>query len=163
MKRGDPKRMTLYGQSAGAGCVVMYAYANPEDPIVGGFIISSSGTPTTNPTNSSNFHTVAELAGCGNLNATAELACMQSVDALVLQQKVGQANPSPFRGLFRPIADNITTFTNLTERLEKGLVAKKVSLILPKPLPLSGRRHGCFAEGTVSVCEADSEYDGGWC
>src|SRR3569833_3425869 len=118
MKRGDPKRMTLYGQSAGAGCVVMYAYANPEDPIVGGFIISSSGTPTTNPTNSSNFHTVAELAGCGNLNATAELTCMQSVDSQVLHQKVGQAYPSPFRNHNQPNAVNITTFTILTERLE---------------------------------------------
>jgi hypothetical protein len=28
------------------------------------------------------------------------------------------------RGLFRPLADNITAFTNITDRLEKGLVAK---------------------------------------
>ena len=53
---------------------------------------------------------------------------MQQVDPLLLQHAVDAINPDPNRGLFRPIADNITTFTNLTERLERGLIAKLVSL-----------------------------------
>src|SRR5690348_5269064 len=132
--------MILYGQSAGAGIVLMYSYANPQRPIVRGFIASSSGTPVTNPTNSSNFHNVAQIAGCANLTATAELACMQKVDAVVLQQKVNQINTDPWRGLFRPIADNVTTFTNLTERLEKGLVAK---LVRPVSLSPAGSTVAC--------------------
>ena len=120
--------MILYGQSAGAGIVLMYSYANPRNPIVRGFIATSSGTPLTNPTSSSNFHNVAQTAGCANLTDAAELACMQSLDALVLQDKVNEANTDPNRGLFRPIADNVTTFTNLTDRLERGLVAKLVCL-----------------------------------
>jgi hypothetical protein len=120
--------MILYGQSAGSGIVLMYSYANPQKPIVRGFIGTSSGTPLTNPTNSSNFHTVAQKTGCANLTATAELACMQNVDAQVLQRTVDEVNSDPQRGLFRPIADNVTCFTNLTERLDKGLVAKLVSL-----------------------------------
>lgn len=119
--------MVLYGQSAGANMVLMYSYANPLDPIVRGFIASSSGTPNTNPASSSNFHNVAQTAGCANLNATAELACMQHVDGLLLKQKVAEANPDPNRGLFRPIVDNITAFANLTDRLVKGQVAKLVS------------------------------------
>lgn len=118
--------MVLYGQSAGAGIVLMYSYANIHNPIVRGFIASSSGTPITNPTSSSNFHNVAQNAGCANLTNAVELACMQRLDALVLQEKVNEANTDPNRGLFRPIADNVTTFTNLTDRLEKGLVAKLV-------------------------------------
>ncbi|KAK4120629.1 alpha/beta-hydrolase [Parathielavia appendiculata] len=109
---GDPNRMILYGQSAGATAVLTQAYAYPEKPIVRGFIASSL------------FHDMAQTAGCTNLTATAELECMQGIDALVLQQKVTQASPDPNRGLFRPIADNITVFANTTERLEKGMVAK---------------------------------------
>jgi len=119
--------MVLYGQSAGANAVMAYAYANPETPIVKGLIISSSSTPATNPTSSTLFHDLAQTAGCAGLDAAAELACMQQVDALVLQQKVHEANPDPFRGLFRPIADNITVFANVTTRLEQGLIADVVS------------------------------------
>ncbi|KAK5659085.1 hypothetical protein OQA88_1174 [Cercophora sp. LCS_1] len=122
--KGDPRRMVLYGQSAGAVAALTYGYAYPQQPIVGGIIASSSGTSATYPTNSSNFHNVAQVAGCANLTATEELACMQNIDALELQQKVVAANPDPTRGLFRPLADNITVFANMTDRLEKGLVAK---------------------------------------
>jgi hypothetical protein len=123
--------MILYGQSSGNNMVLMYSYAHPKNPIVSGFIGTSGGTPLTNPTTSPNFHNVAQVAGCANLTATAELTCMQNVDALALQQAVDTINTDPNRGLFRPIADNITTFTNLTERIEKGLVAKWVSRIVP--------------------------------
>ena len=140
--------MVLYGQSAGANAVLTYAYPYTEKPIVGDFIVSTSGTPASTPTSSSNFHNVAQTAGCANLTATAELACMQNVDALVLQQKVDEANTDPFRGLFRPIADNVTVFANLTDRLEKGLVAKEVSSL---PLALS------TVYWLQRNCEADSE------
>jgi carboxylesterase type B len=128
--------MILYGQSAGAQEVGMYTYANPTDPIVAGFIIASSGPAVTNPANSSNFNKVAQMAGCANLTAAAELTCMQGVNALVLQQKVDEANTDPFRGLFRPIIDNITAFANITDRLDKGLVAKQVSVAPSWPTPL---------------------------
>jgi cholinesterase len=122
--RGDPDRMILYGQSSGNAMVLMYSYANPTDPIVRGFIGTSGGTPNSNPTTSPHFHNAAQVAGCANLTATEELACMQQVDATALQQAVDAINPDPNRGLFRPIADNVTAFTNLTDRLEKGLIAK---------------------------------------
>ncbi|KAK4224257.1 acetylcholinesterase [Podospora fimiseda] len=121
---GDPNRMILYGQSSGNDMILRYSYAHPKNPIVKGFIGTSGGTPVINPTSSPNFHNAAQVVGCANLTATEELICMQNVDPSLLQNAVDVINPDPNRGLFRPIADNITTFTNLTERLEKGLVAK---------------------------------------
>ena len=114
--------------------VQRYSYAYPDNSLVRGFIGESGGTPVTNPTSSPNFHNAAQIVGCANLTDTAELACMQQVDPLVLRDAVDAINPDPNRGLFRPIADNITTFTNLTERLEKGLIAKLASLA---PCPIS--------------------------
>lgn len=50
---------------------------------------------------------------------------MQGLPPSTIQSLVNQANTDPFRGLFRPIADNLTIFPNLTERLfDRGLVAK---------------------------------------
>jgi hypothetical protein len=122
--------MVLYGQSAGAGAVFSYAYSYPSDPIVSGFIASSGGASTNNPTDTNQgFHTMAEKVGCGNLTDDAELTCMQRVDPLVLRGAVVDSRTS-----FRPIVDNITMFANLTDRLEKGLVAKKVRL---SPVPFS--------------------------
>lgn len=113
--------MILYGQSAGAGAVFSYAYSYPTDPIVSGFVASSGGASTNNPADlNPNFQSVAGILGCGNLTAAAELACMQKVDAEVLRDAVVENKMA-----FRPIVDDVTMFTNLTERLEKGLVAKK--------------------------------------
>lgn len=118
---GDPERMVLYGQSAGAGAVFSYAYSYPSDPIVSGFIASSGGASTSNPTDTNPaFHSMAQDVGCANLTGAAELACMQRVDPLVLRGAVVSAGAS-----FRPIVDNVTMFANLTDRLEKGLVAKQ--------------------------------------
>ncbi|KAL2192881.1 Alpha/Beta hydrolase protein [Corynascus similis CBS 632.67] len=121
---GDPDRMVLYGQSAGANAVLTYGYAYPHDPIVNGLIASSGGASATNPTSSSSFHNLAQIVGCANLTTTAELACMQEVDPLVLQKKIEGTEGPAFRGSFGPIADNVTVFANLTDRLEKGLVPK---------------------------------------
>lgn len=118
--------MVLYGQSAGSSAALTYLYAYPQEPIVGGVIASSAGTSATYPTNSSSFYNVAQVAGCANLTETEELACMQNLDAVELQQITIEANAEPIRASFRPIADGITAFANMTERLEKGLVAKLV-------------------------------------
>lgn len=114
--------MVLYGQSAGGGAVLNYLYANGADPIATGFIAASAGVSAINSNDPNpNFNKVAQLVGCANLTAAEELDCMRGVDAVKLRDAVVSSNNG-----FRPIVDGVTQFANLTDRLEKGLVAKKV-------------------------------------
>ncbi|KAI1847473.1 hypothetical protein JX265_012313 [Neoarthrinium moseri] len=123
---GDPERMALWGQSAGAWSVNYYGYAYPEDPIVAGLIADSGGSAvfTTDPTYS-NFTSVATAAGCGGLDAAAELSCMQGVDALTIQALYSNTSGVSFG----PSADNTTVFLNNTERALTGLVAQIPAII----------------------------------
>lgn len=126
--------MVLYGQSAGGGAVLSYLYSYPTDPIVTGFIAASAGTSAINPNDTNPaFSSVAQDVGCANLKAAAELACMQQVDAVKLRDAVVASGKG-----FRPIVDDVTQFVNLTERLEKGLVADRV-ILARAPLSLSSR------------------------
>jgi carboxylesterase type B len=122
---GDPQKMTLWGQSAGAGSVGMYGYAYPKDLIVKG-LISDSGAPAMLAKvygNHSSFDTLADKVGCRGLEGKKQLTCMQKVDASKLQ-KVYSETPTIS---FTPIGDNITAFSNITDRLARGLVTRVVS------------------------------------
>ncbi|KAK8072738.1 hypothetical protein PG996_006086 [Apiospora saccharicola] len=124
---GDPERMVIWGQSAGAGLVTSYVYANGEDPIITGAIANSGsvgiGPSGDDESDIDKFSQLAEIAGCGGgLEPEEELACMQEIPALRLQailQSRREDVPT-----FRPVVDNATVFSNYTERLEQGLVAK---------------------------------------
>jgi carboxylesterase type B len=121
--------MVLWGQSAGANAVVTYSYANPDDPIVSGLIADSgsAAAPGSVSTNTTSFSVMAASLGCGNLTATAELSCMQKIDALAIRKYVGNNSGGAFRNsLGGMVADNITVFVNNTERLLQGRIAKVV-------------------------------------
>jgi carboxylesterase type B len=84
---GDPDRISLWGQSAGGASVAYYPYAFADEPIVAG-LISDSGAAgilaKSDPTHS-NSTALAGLVGCGNLNASAELACVRGVKSTTLE------------------------------------------------------------------------------
>lgn len=126
---GDPERMVLWGQSAGAGSSSVYGYAYPDDPIVTGLIADSGAAGLagqSDPDDHTAFDTLAELVGCsesGSEDGQAQLACMQEVDAETLAQFVSNTSSISFN----PVADNVTAFGNLTDRISRGLVAKIVS------------------------------------
>ncbi|KAH7395017.1 Carboxylesterase [Phaeosphaeria sp. MPI-PUGE-AT-0046c] len=124
---GDPENMIIWGQSAGAGVVGSYIYANGQDPIVSGAIAMSGAVNNPPPDNSSKFTTLAGAAGCGSLSAEDELSCMQNVPALRLQDLV-QGTTLPGTNTTAPrfgaVIDNITVFANNTDRLAKNLTAK---------------------------------------
>jgi carboxylesterase type B len=118
---GDPSRISLWGQSAGAMSVDYYNFAYPTDPIVSGLIMDS-GTAllpsgTYDPTHS-NFTFVAGQFGCGKLSADAELSCMRNVSSVAIEsflKSYGDNGTQPSVS-FNPVIDNRTKFANYTAR-----------------------------------------------
>ncbi|KAK5135196.1 hypothetical protein LTR08_005583 [Meristemomyces frigidus] len=132
---GDPARMVLWGQSAGAFSVDFYNYAYPTDPIVTGLIMDS-GTALTggyvDPMHS-NFTFVADHVGCSGLASkpTQQLACMRNVSATTIENFYAtyqESGAAP--GIsFSPTVDGIVVFSNYTERAFAGLQAKIPAIV----------------------------------
>ena len=124
---GDPERMVLQGESAGAGAVDMWAYAYKDDPIVKGLIAQSGAVSgaTTGGEPGSGWYNVSKELGCGDQAAgEATIACMRgkSVDELL-------SATAGFGGIgggasFYPQADGIVVFSDYGERGESGNFAR---------------------------------------
>lgn len=125
---GDPARIALWGQSAGAGSVTAYSYGYPEDPIVAALIADSSapGIIDNDDYAHTNFTFLASLVGCDGLSSTEELSCMRNVSARKLQTALSTYSGSPSIS-FKPAIDNKTAFANWTQRAVEGKIAKIVS------------------------------------
>ena len=113
---GDPKQITILGQSAGGSAVDIYAYAYQEDPIVAG-IISHSGTalsfvPSTLDYAQSRFLELANGLGCTGGDV---VACMRSKDWHDIENATSKLKPAPTTALyspvFQPVVDNKTVFS----------------------------------------------------
>jgi len=125
---GDPDRITLWGQSAGGASVANYPYAFADDPIVKGLIADSGATgiiAKSDPTHS-NFTALAGLVGCSNMSAVNELDCVRRVNASTLENALSNyvINKRTPTIAFTPTDDNITVFTNYTDRLIHGHLAQ---------------------------------------
>lgn len=86
----------------------------------------SNSAPTGDLGNS--FTILASHLGCGNLSATDELACMKGVDFQRIEEflKSYQDSGTIPSISFTPIADNVTVFSNYTERYLQGNFSKVV-------------------------------------
>jgi carboxylesterase type B len=89
---GDPNRITLWGQSAGAFAADAYLFAHDENPLIQGSI-SSSGTTYlaygTQDFDGLNFTFVAKAMGCDYCDAEKELECMRRVPMARIENFVG--------------------------------------------------------------------------
>ncbi|KAK1777141.1 Alpha/Beta hydrolase protein [Copromyces sp. CBS 386.78] len=137
---GDPSRITLWGQSAGAVSVGYWQYAYPTNPIVNAFIMDS-GTELTPLARSFDvaqlgFTRIADQVGCGNLTAAEELACMRScnVSAEAISKALQATNAAAGMDIskyvfFTPVVDNVMVFPDYTARSVAGDVAKLPTII----------------------------------
>ncbi|KAL8380830.1 hypothetical protein RB595_005225 [Gaeumannomyces hyphopodioides] len=116
---GDPKRIVLWGQSAGAASVSYYQYAYNEDPIAIGFI-KNSGSPfipilASDPTHST-FSSLAAGFGCAKED---EVDCLRKVPFRELQEYRDKTQLS-----FKVVVDEKTVFSDYAERTLSGKVAQ---------------------------------------
>ncbi|KAF5569525.1 triacylglycerol lipase V precursor [Fusarium phyllophilum] len=126
---GDPDRITLWGESAGAYATDGYLFAWPRDPIVKG-VIADSGNALAiegslgDARNHSTFSITAKHLGCGDLSPQKELQCMRGVPEHelkeYLQAELGQGGAADDGLGFSLIPDNVTAFTNYTEGITTG-------------------------------------------
>ncbi|BCS20354.1 uncharacterized protein APUU_20786A [Aspergillus puulaauensis] len=130
---GDPGRIALWGQSAGAASVAVYPYGYPEDPIVNA-LIADSGSPTiirNRDVAQSNFTFLAGLVGCGDGDDDEILSCVREVPAQTLENALSyySGNNSSPSLAFTPIADNKTVFSNWAQRGLEGKIAQTPLII----------------------------------
>jgi len=113
---GDKQRITMAGQSAGAGLVDYYAYAYVKDPIANGFILESgvsqgSSAPINTSTARTSWLGIAGKVGCPNDTVSdATFQCMVGKNATDLVGGLGG-------GLsFVPVSDNGLVYSTYVNR-----------------------------------------------
>lgn len=128
---GDPMKITLFGQSAGAVAVDAYNLAYPENPIVTGLIMNSGsallGTVSSDQSHS-NFTFVSESLGCKNSTAVAELECVRGIPYQRIESFLKEYQDSGKRPAisFVPVQDDVTFFRDPAKRAKEGNLSKKV-------------------------------------
>ena len=133
---GDPKRITLFGQSAGGASVDYYTYAWTKDPIAIGFIPESgsvSPNSNANPTNTgSAWYEVASKLGCNTAQKPADnLPCMRSKKWEDIYNVMEKRGVTPPANGFSPTVDNKVVFGDIAKRRREGNFIKAVSSLSP--------------------------------
>ncbi|KAF9562982.1 carboxylesterase [Agrocybe pediades] len=120
---GDPDRIVLFGQSAGAASADQYTFAHPHDTKVKGLLellhnperralLQLSNTTTLDPTP---WNAVADAVGCGKVATAAQFKCMQAVPFRTLENAVISTNAT-----FNRVVDNINVFADTATRAAAG-------------------------------------------
>ncbi|KAL7928897.1 Alpha/Beta hydrolase protein [Trichoderma chlorosporum] len=140
---GDPARVTLGGESSGAGSVMYQslAYGGKESRLFNNLILASTYVPAIYPFGSpvptSHYNNFAEAAGCGRNSSAVSghssvFHCLVAADTNVLQNASGFVSTSMgyFGGFaWLPVIDEALIEERPSEQLRCGKVSGKRVLI----------------------------------
>lgn len=126
---GDPNRITMFGQSAGAASIDYYSFAWTSDPIVNGFIaesgVATSFSKPAPPDNRNAWYGLSQQLGCGGASAGAlvTLACVRTKP---MQQILAATASLPS---FLPTADNKLVFSDYATPGRAGRFIRRPMLL----------------------------------
>ncbi|KAJ7074583.1 Alpha/Beta hydrolase protein [Mycena amicta] len=133
---GDPNKVAIWGQSAGAGSVIQHALAHngkTEPKLFRAAITSSTFIPSQYPYDhwvpQTRFNQAAELAGCPSSTA---LDCLRTIDAGTLAEINLNVTLASYQGTFpfNPVVDGSFITKSPLVQLQEGKINGGVLLAL---------------------------------
>ncbi|EER24802.1 cholinesterase, putative [Coccidioides posadasii C735 delta SOWgp] len=154
---GDPKKITIFGQSSGSLSVDAYAFAYTQDPIVAG-LIEHSGTIFSFDLNSrelatKHWYNASALVGCGSQGDV--LPCMMSKSAVELKAAAASVKPPPntsvarSQPVFQPVPDGDIVFDDYHSLASQGKFARVPMIVGHTDQESSFYNISAWARGSV--------------